>query len=400
METKIRKLIWLLAGATVVSFLGVYVSYNGPWLTSTAWQQWGHDQAWKADATRLVFISVFAAFLLLVSFLRRCQGVPEYYGLTLDAKNVAVFSVFLVAVCWLNFVYYPENFYKELLLNKYGYLSPDTLNNIKQDFFNEVYLPYFAYFFYSYGLWCGVILPAFIIFIRGFIYDYAKAKSALEEIQNYAAIRIFEEEFSQSKSPLAMDFVLTKLDDIKDHSQYALRNLSQRYLPAIFLVFIAYTLGSIMFSQGTGFDETFDYVSTMTTEARSSNSWVILIFVIICAVLVVYFSVLLSNFLDVLEYKLDDLSNHIDRGQESIGKELYVKYKKDIKDAQKNWTLKERNLIIYVYETIFKSGSIYIPLLASIVLLIWRQYLVSENVDVLLPTTIIEWIEENYLRAR
>lgn len=393
MDRRLKIVMLLIVVSTAISFAGVYLAYHGPWISSDAWRQWGNDQAWIADVTRLLFLSVLATFLVSVSFLRRCDEVPDSYCLKLDYVNIPIFAVFLAVVSSLNFYYYPPHFEAELLKNRYGYLSSGTIKLIQIDYFGQVYKPYFAYFFYSFGLWCGIIMPTFSIFIKGFITDSRKVKRFQDRIESYPAIEQFLEKHAEDAKLDSLNAVLSDLGDLRDGCQHSLRNLSQRYLPAIFLVFISHVLGSIVLAQGGEFAGAQDYVSTMTVEARSSNSWVILIYIVICIGLVSYFSYLLSNYLSVLEKKLGELRLHVS----STG--YSYEYKEAVKAREVDWTLKEKNIISYVYETIFKSGSIYIPLLASLALLCW-QYVVIDHMDVLLPKTISDWIKETFLRQR
>lgn len=385
-----HKLALFFLLSAIVSLAGVYFSYHTEITSSTAWGKWGNNQAWVGDSARLISLYVFATFLVMISFNRNKPKNEDHYIIDISICNFLISVIFIATATILNFYWYPLHFEDELIGNKSGLLSSSDIDLVREQPFEQVYKPFISYYFYALGLWVGIILPTFLIFIGGFRSDYKLAKYYLKKLKTYKSKERFDQCFLNDSSVLSIQEVLSEMGDIKDSYETSLRNIAQRYLPVLMLVFIGYALGNVLLTDiEIRGDQTL--VPTQTDEARSTFAWIFLVFLVICGVLVFYFSKLLSGYLESLEYKLKEIKDYVSADKYSFLLKEEVKKKEDI------WTLKQKNLLSYVWETVFKSGSIYIPLLATIALLSW-QFIIEGHWMELIPLELQRMIEEKFLR--
>lgn len=183
MELSMRNLVTIFAAATLVALGGVYLAYHTNLTSSNAWIKWGNDQAWVGDSFRLLVLSIFALLLVTVSFNVGRKPHDRFYRIYFTWKNIAIALIFFITVTWLNFYYYPIYFELEVLSNKFGYFTTSELSTIEANYFDQIYRPFFAYYFYALPLWCFIILPTFLIFLNGFSDDYRRLLAALEQLR-------------------------------------------------------------------------------------------------------------------------------------------------------------------------------------------------------------------------
>ncbi len=384
----LRRLLYIMLVSTLISIAGVYTAYNGI-TSSQAWMEWGDDRIWKIDIIRLLYVLLISIFLTRTTLRSRYEELPDHYKFKFDLLNISIIVFCILIVTYLNFIYYPPNFCKEILQSVF--VSEETKLLVKQNYFDQIYKPYFFYFFYTICLWMGIIAPTFSIFVKGFIIDYKKTRKIFHEIKRFDVSKEFKKIHKKKPDLKSIKRLLSIVEDYRVRYEESLRDLVQRYAPMILLVFIGHSTNVIYTSSGLDLGNNRELANTMTEEARSSYNWIVTFYLIVCLIFAYYFAKVLSNFFNVIEKKLNDLRNYVERNKYSF------EYKNEIRVREKQWTLKEINIFIYLWNKVFKTRSIYLPFLIFVSIIVW-QSIIKGNIEWLLPKEIIDFIQDIFIR--
>lgn len=373
----IRWLVLLNILSCVIALVGVYYSYHTDLTSSISWIKWGNNQVWVGDTLRVVTLCVFSILLLSVSYKPRQINAFEGYKFKATSLNISISLVFIVTVCYLNFYYYPSYFEQALLNNKFGFLEEGDIKRIKENYFTEVYKPYFVYFFYSAGLWFGIILPTFLMFINEFRADLISTKLKIKLVEDYDLITEFVKLYRSNNSPTSIKESLKKLQGLLYAAETSLKNLSQQYFPTIMVVFLGFAIFNILLSS-IGLDGNKVLVESQTVEVKSTFGWIIIIFIVIFLIFMSLFTTALGRYRDIVDSNFDALYSYL------IQSDYSHEFTDVVIEKREKLRLSNKNIITYIINTILKNGSIHIPLLAILTTLLFGL-VVKDNFEELLP---------------
>jgi hypothetical protein len=230
-------------------FLGTYFAYNGP-LSSDLWRHWSGPGAWKRDVLRVLVWIILSLFLLLNSRILVSSPVSWkkslafFRELKLTRNERAFLLVVIVLLLLFQFLFLPRSFVGN---------QPIT--------FGHVLKPYIPYFFYTSGLWIGILFPMFVLLIRLVPQDWNKLRDSASKLDLKPPLdslgRI--EQISNAHRDLLIAF--------QDHVA-VIKDLTQRYIP-IFLTISLYML----YEQTTPSYET---LTPLSVEAGKVALWLFL----------------------------------------------------------------------------------------------------------------------------
>ncbi len=169
-------LAWFLV-VLFVSTLGTYFSYHGA-LSSEAWQQWAQKQRVNPvsmDVLRVVLSALAALYVLWgmgVFSSRRSDRERHLLFIPLRRYEWWVLAISTVLLLVSAFLFQPLYALKPDLV-RLGIPVPLT--------FEQITKPYFVYCIYMIGLWLGIALPVFLIFVRSVLHDWTEWKQRWQE---------------------------------------------------------------------------------------------------------------------------------------------------------------------------------------------------------------------------
>jgi hypothetical protein len=164
-------LVWFLL-VLLVSTLGTYFSYHGP-LSSDAWRLWAGKQRVNPvtmDVLRVVLSGLAAVYVLWgmgVFSSRRPEREGNLLSLPLRQYEWWVLAVSAILLLVSALVFQPLYAFRPDLI-RLGIHVPLT--------FEQITKPYFVYCVYMIGLWLGIALPVFLIFVRSVLHDWKEWK--------------------------------------------------------------------------------------------------------------------------------------------------------------------------------------------------------------------------------
>lgn len=380
-----KKLRKLLLASLIVGFLGTYFSYNGP-LSSATWRYWSED-AWLKDGARLLLVFIFAnAILFLINF-SKAEGTTNHdsdssqyrRGYRYECIVIAIALIFLLI---FNFAISPPSFHDELLVRLDEDKDTQKAERIRQlienDYFNEIYKPYFVYIFHSTSFWIGLSLSTMLSILRGFLPDWKDLTDVRKDIKE--TCNDSEEPAPEAGAKPILDLDKIVLIKVKlSFFNAKLRDISERYMPIGFIIIIGLLIES-------------------RTKAYESVTAIALEIIKFIALTVVLFFVL-TTFLLIAEHqrviKLIDIyldkvlqqwlsKGNLETDSESI--EKYTEFRRELAESQ--------NSFDFFISTV-KNASFLIPLLA-VILVYLIDSIAGNDWTFLVPRTILEIIESIY----
>jgi len=214
-------LLWFLL-VLVVSTLGTYFSYHGVF-SSEASRQWAKHQRANPitmDVSR-VLLSAGAALLIVwnlgVFNARRTSEEPDLLCIALRRYERWIFGIVTTLLLASAFVFQPLYGFKKEVID---------LGLPSQPAFDQLVKPYFPYTLYMLGLWVGIVLPVFLVFIRSLVSDVDRGKRSREVLgTNRGDVNVTQLVFQQ--------FVA----DFEDYFIF-LKEAAERYLSVFLLLII------------------------------------------------------------------------------------------------------------------------------------------------------------------
>lgn len=244
----------------LLCFPGTYFAYNGP-LSSDLWRNWSGPAAWKRDVLRVLTWIILSLFLLLNSRILVSSPVSWKKSLALFRKltltrNERAFLLVVIALLLLfQFLFLPRSFVSN---------EPIT--------FGHVLKPYIPYFFYTVGLWVGILFPMFVLLIRLVPQDWKNLRDSASKVDLKPPLESFRriEEIGNAHRDLLIAF--------QDHVA-VIKDLTERYIP-IFLTISLY----LLYEQAT---PSYKTLSPLSVEAGKVALWLFLGPVLIASLIAV-----------------------------------------------------------------------------------------------------------------
>jgi uncharacterized membrane-anchored protein YitT (DUF2179 family) len=300
--------------------------------------------------------------------------------------------VFFLTVTALNFYYYPIYFEQDVLRNTFGYLSAADMLTVKANYFDQIYKPFFSYYFYALPLWCLVILPTFLIFLNGFGEDYRILKTSIDALSTERKVAFVEGARSDTEEMLALKEELSHLKRLSKTCIHNLRMLVQRYLPVLLVVLIGFGLGNLLLT-GAIKAGTSVLAPIQTKEAISSFAWIIVIFVAICALLFIYLVRLFSEYRQALSLRVDRLLDEVTR------RNLNHTFWDTINDDSKVWDTREIDILPFLLSTLINRGVIHLPILLFATMALFA-FVVNGYLQAITPLSVQEFFQKYFVRPQ
>ncbi len=386
-----NQLVLMYTASLIVGVMGVFFSYHTDITSSLAWIKWGNDQAWVGDSVRLISLYLLALLLITTSFRAGRRRDEQSFSLTFGIKNTTISLVFFLTVLILNFYYYPIYFEIELLRTTDTYLSLSDIELVRSNYFEQVYKPFFVYFFYSFSLWVGIILPTFLILVDGFFEDYKKANESIIKLPEYLLPCLNDLEKRKDGNNLSsFKQVVSDLGKRNQDVILKLRFLVQRYLPALLVVIIGYVVFNILLSD-TAVGTNKELVQAQTPEAKSTFGWVIIIYLFIFGVFITMFAKVFNSYRYEIEEQIYSLNKFVSNNS------LNYEFDDIVRSVTEKWDIRYKNVAVFIMQTLISSGSLSLPILITFAATIsWAG--ISGYADELIPISIQNLIDEYFTR--
>lgn len=205
--------ILIYLGSIFIASIGTYLAYNGV-LSSEAWRSWD-TLPWKKDIARCAVVAIGGFYIIFN--LKLNKNISSLFPLNQRERTLTIF--FLLILLLLNFWILPNNFRKTKC---YSFQNISLV-------FKEIWLPYFPYLLYNFGLWLGIVTPAFLYLLRSIIFDLKEQKQSRSKL---AEIEIP----LNSSCPEYIEDVLMTLKFNFQNYTFWLNNLVERYLPVVLVI--------------------------------------------------------------------------------------------------------------------------------------------------------------------
>ena len=385
-----NRLVLVYSIALITGLIGVYFSYHTDLTSSNAWRKWGNDQAWVGDSARLLALYLLAVLLITTSFRAGRKRTEKTYTIQINLRNIAVTAIFFTTALALNFYYYPIYFEKELLRTTDTYLSMADIELVKLDYYGQVYKPFFSYIFYALALWIGIILPTFLILLDGFKEDHRKAMISIRTLSDTDPGVHLEAKWNDEDSIHQFKQTVSDLGKRNQDCVQALRLIVQRYLPALLVVIIGYTIFNILLSDAA-ISPGKHLVKTQTAEAKSSFGWIIIIFLVICIIFIMMFARLFNSYRYSIEESIQSLKDFVSN------KSLSYEYDEIVLAASEKWDIRLKNVALFIGQTLISSGSLSLPILITFAASVsWAG--INGYADELIPITLRDIVTEKFIR--
>jgi len=384
-----RTLIFWFSCVIAIAGLGTYLTYNGP-LTTEAWQYWSGAGAWRLDFLRLLFAALVAAYILwrLGNLRSGPLNLQELRILLPVGRRewmvlITIACVFLYAVL----IHLPASF-KTTMYDKsifeHGGLMADNqklktvhnkfISSQKPPDFNEnveLRRPAIPYFFYLTGFWFGAVWVMFTCIARTARQDWRNRRQSIDDFyQRLPSLPITAENATLRE----FDVMVTAFH----RRSRSLRGRAQRYLSILLIFILCLIYENLTSSQGTILPESLEIAK-------------LVVWILLGPVLFIFMAVIITGY----HQSVEQIRNTIDQFIEILTETGANSSLLD-KARQFDEELMTSKSGLAFLTTVFKSSSIALPLIISIVGYILQSITGGEWIEILAPEILVNFVTSLY----